>query len=584
MIGLDHDPGGRSTVHTETLRTATATVLTAVGEWLRRRRLPWAGMVGALVGLAAAMTPSLLPRPTLYLGAIAGVGALLGYGTGALVAWVLRRVGVPRPPDRVRRVAWQLLCLIGPLLALIVIGVGADWQDEVRALVGERQHRSSGFLVGLIAVLVFSLLLTLCRALRRASQRVARLLGRWVPAPVASLAGVVVVAALVYWLAAGVLFRGVITISDHVYADTNAGTEAGVERPESALRSGSPESLVSWESLGRYGRTFVAGGPTVPEIEDVTGEPATEPIRVYAGLDSAATAADRAELVVRELERTGAFDRSVLVVAGATGTGWTEPQQLAALEYLWGGDTAVATIQYSFLPSWLSFLVDADRASEAGRELFDAVHARWSELPEDDRPRLISYGLSLGSFAAQSAFGSLGDLTTRTDGALYVGTPSFTGLWRTIEDGRDPGSPEWQPIVDDGRTVRFAARPADLSHPDGPWEAPRVVYLQHASDPVVWWSWDLLTRQPDWLAEPRGPDVSPRMHWYPVITFLQVTVDQFFGVSVPDGHGHNYASQIVTAWADATRVEGWTDDELTELQDLIDQTLTLPTVPGQDIG
>ena len=32
---------------------------------------------------------------------------------------------------------------------------------------------------------------------------------------------------------------------------------------------------------------------------------------------------------------------------------------------------------------WLSFLVDEDRAREAGRVLFDAVFSRWSALPED---------------------------------------------------------------------------------------------------------------------------------------------------------------------------------------------------------
>jgi uncharacterized membrane protein len=288
--------------------------------------------------------------------------------------------------------------------------------------------------------------------------------------------------------------------------------------------------------------------------------------------------------VVEELERTGAFDRSVLVVAGATGTGWTEPQQMAALEYLWGGDTAIATMQYSYLPSWISFLVDADRASEAGRELFDAVHARWSELPEGDRPQLVSYGLSLGSFAAQAAFGSAGDLQTRVDGALYVGTPSFTPLWRTITDGRDAGSPEWQPVVDDGETVRFGTDAADLEDLGPDWGAPRVAYLQHASDPVVWWSWDLITRQPDWLVEPRGPDVSGRVRWFPVITWVQVTVDQFFGVNVPDGHGHNYASQVVGAWADVTQPPGWTPQELTDLQALIDETLTLPTLPGSTVG
>lgn len=555
-----------------------------VARWFARRRLSWSGMLGALLGLAAAMTPSLLPRPTLYLGLIAGVGTAAGYGLGVLVAWIVRRTGLPLPPVRVRRAAWRVLAWVGPVLAVVVVVVGAGWQNDVRELVGEQRRPSSWFLVGVIAFLVGLGLIALGRALRRLSRRIARLLGRWVPAPAASLLGVVLVALLVYWLAAGVLFRVVVDVADSVYAGTNAGTDEGVEPVTSDLRSGSPASAVSWDSLGRQGRTFVAGGPTTAEIGDVTGQAAVEPIRVYAGLDSAGDAAGRADLVVQELERTGAFDRSVLVVAGATGTGWTEPQQMAALEYLWGGDTAIATMQYSFLPSWISFLVDADRATEAGRLLFDAVHEAWSALPEDDRPQLVSYGLSLGSFAAQAPFGSVGDLATRVDGALYVGTPNFTPLWRTITDDRDTGSPEWQPVLDDGQTVRFASDGADLTDLPGDWDAPRVAYLQHASDPVVWWSWDLLARQPDWLAEPRGPDVSGRVRWFPLITFVQVTVDQFFGVSVPDGHGHNYASQVVAAWADVTEPPGWTDADLADLQSLIDETLELPSLPGADVG
>lgn len=552
--------------------------------WFARRRLSWSGMLGALLGLAAAMTPSLLPRPTLYLGLIAGVGTALGYGLGVLVAWVVRRTGLPLPPARVRSAAWRVLAWVGPVLAVVVVVVGAEWQNDVRELVGEPRRTSSWFLVGAIAFLVGLGLIAFGRALRRLSRRIARLLGRWVPAPAASLLGVVLVALLVYWLAAGVLFRVVVDVADSVYAGTNAGTDEGVEPVTSDLRSGSPASAVPWDSLGRQGRTFVAGGPTTAEIGDVTGAVAVEPIRVYAGLDSADDAAGRADLVVQELERTGAFDRSVLVVAGATGTGWTEPQQMAALEYLWGGDTAIATMQYSFLPSWISFLVDADRASEAGRVLFDAVHEAWSALPEDDRPQLVSYGLSLGSFAAQAPFGSVGDLTTRVDGALYVGTPNFTPLWCTITDDRDAGSPEWQPLVDDGETVRFASDGTDLGDLPGDWGAPRVAYLQHASDPVVWWSWDLIAQQPDWLAEPRGPDVSGRVRWFPLLTFVQVTVDQFFGVSVPDGHGHNYASQVVAAWADVTEPPGWTDADLADLQSLIDETLELPTLPGADVG
>ena len=167
---------------------------------------------------------------------------------------------------------------------------------------------------------------------------------------------------------------------------------------------------------------FGVGPRPTKLISHVTGRPAVEPIRVYVGVDSAPTPQDRAAMAVKELERTGAFDRPVLIVAGATGTGWLEPQSVDSIEYMWGGDTAIATIQYSFLPSWISFLVDKDRASDAGQALFEAVYAKWSTLPPDKRPKLITYGLSLGSFAAQAPFGSAQDIAARTDGALFEGT------------------------------------------------------------------------------------------------------------------------------------------------------------------
>ena len=111
-----------------------------------------------------------------------------------------------------------------------------------------------------------------------------------------------------------------------------------------------------------------------------------DPIRVYAGLASP-SAQERADLAVAELERTGAFDRAVVAIVTTTGTGWVNPRA-EALELMYGGDTAVVATQYSYLPSWLSFLVDRSRSEEAGRLLFDAVHARMDQLSEDTQPRL----------------------------------------------------------------------------------------------------------------------------------------------------------------------------------------------------
>src|SRR5690606_26178213 len=106
--------------------------------------------------------------------------------------------------------------------------------------------------------------------------------------------------------------------------------------------------------------------------------------------------------------------------------------------------------------------------------------------------------------------------------------------------------------------VRFVSAPQDVDALPGPWDRPRVVYVQNASDPVTWWSPDLLWRRPDWLAEPRGRDVLPAMRWYPVVTFLQVTADLALAYGAPDGHGHQFHTAAVAAWAAIHAPPGWT--------------------------
>ncbi len=253
-------------------------------------------------------------------------------------------------------------------------------------------------------------------------------------------------------------------------------------------------------------------------------------------------------------------------MAGVAGTGWLENSSVAGVEYVHGGNTAIVASQYSFLPSWISVLVDQERARQEGQALFDAVWREWSSMQPEARPRLIVYGLSLGSFSIQSAFATEADLAGRTDGAILAGTPSFSEPWRSITTRRDPGSPQRLPVVGDGQTVRFADDAADLRS-FGPWASSRIAFLQHANDPVVWWSFDLIAQRPDWLAEPPGPAVSPRMRWLPLITFLQVTVDQFFGVNQPNGYGHNYSLHMAQTWVDVTGApEGWTAADTQRLQ------------------
>jgi uncharacterized membrane protein len=366
-----------------------------------------------------------------------------------------------------------------------------------------------------------------------------------------------------------VLIDGAVRLADHAFSVQNADTESGVTPPATELRSGGPGALVGWDSLGRYGRLFVAGGPTAERIAQVTGASAQTPIRAYAGLDSAAGVEDRARLAVADLERAGGFRRAVLVVATTTGSGWIDPASPDTLEYLTGGDCAVVAMQYSYLPSWLSYLVDQARAREAGRELFDAVYARWSDLPQNARPRLYVYGESLGSFGAEAPFSGEFDLRNRTAGTLLVGPPAFNTLYGQFVRGRDPGSTAVAPVYRGGRTVRFRSDPNAPPPPPGvAWNGTRVLYLLHPSDPVVRWSTDLVLARPDWLAEPRGRDVVDAVHWIPFVTFWQVTFDLPFALDVPQGHGHTYSREYVDGWASVLRVYG-DATRLARLRDVI---------------
>ncbi|MDH6193583.1 putative membrane protein [Mycobacterium frederiksbergense] len=389
-----------------------------------------------------------------------------------------------------------------------------------------------------------------------------------VPGPVARLAAVVIVVALVVMGLDGALHRGLLGMAERSAEAADKSTAEGVTQPSAPERSGSPASAQAWDTLGREGRNFVGRGPTAEQISKVTGAVALTPIRVYAGRTAADSVEGIAEQVIGELHRTHAFDRKVLAVVTTTGRGWVNPNVAAAFEYVNGGDTAIAAMQYSFLPSALSFIADRETPPLAGQSLFEAVHRVWAGLPEGKRPKLVVFGESLGSFGGQSAFSSAADIVARTDGALLVGTPNFAQPWGRITADRDPGSLERLPVVDEGRHIRFASRTSDVDLA-GPWEFPRVVFWQHASDPITWWSFDLLLHRPDWLREPLGPDVDPGMRWLPFVTFWQVTLDMIFSADVPYGYGHAFGPDAADLWVDILAPRGWDPAVTQRIQDSI---------------
>jgi uncharacterized membrane protein len=544
----------------------------------QRRRDRWfrytlPGAYTALVFACLSFTPSLLPRGPLVQGLIVGIDAAFGYALGVLGAWIWREFA-DRPARAPQPHAWRTFGIIAAVALLASLILGIRWQAQIRELMDvAAPNPATLVLLPVVAILVFVGLVALGRVIRTGYRWVSRLFSRWMGARAARALGWGLVALLVLFTINGVLINGFLNLADSTFSVRDTITAEGVEQPTTPLRSGSDESLVAWDSLGREGRTFTGRGPTTDEIAQFTGEQATEPIRAYAGMASAADVEERAQLAVDDLERAGGFERAYLLVVTTTGSGWVVPSSVETFEYMTGGDSAIVAIQYSYLPSWISYLVDQQRAREAGRELYDAVYERWSALPADARPQLLVFGESLGSFGAETAFSGEFDLANRTDGALLVGPPSFNTLYRQFTDDRDPDSPEVEPVYRDGRVVRFANNIAEELPPEGePWTRTRVLYLQHPSDPIVWWSPRLLLNQPDWLTEEPGADVLDEMVWIPFVTFWQVTLDLPAGTAVPSGHGHSYEGDHVDGWVEILQPAGWTDEKTAQLRELVEQS------------
>jgi len=540
------------------------------------------GVLLALVFWWPSLTPTLIPRPWGAQAVISGVCLSIGYGVGAVVYSGVERL-LTRwnrfPGPTVRRWSWIVLGALWLIAVLVGSRLWLRWQNDQRDLMGMPLLRWWHAVAALaVSVLVGALLVVVARAIDRGVRglngQVRRRLPHGHTAPWVTLLILVIGIGLVGL--AG--FRGLDAYANSTYGSENDSTDEGVSEPTSSSVSGSSESLVPWQSLGRNGRNFVATATTPAQLEAFHGPAAhpAVPVRVYVGVRSADTLQERAELAVRELERAGGFDRKILVVWIPTGSGWVVSEAAEAVEQLYDGDTAIVTIQYSFLPSLLNVFLKPGIATAAGSALFSAVEKRWLQLPPDHRPKLVLFGKSLGTsgveapFAAVDATSSLANLVARTDGALIVGAQHGNAILSQLTRGRDPGSPVWQPVYDAGHTVRFFSRDPNPPTLSSDWPAPRVVYLQHPSDPVPFWGIDAFWRPPEWMDQPRGYDVPGAAHWFPIVSGIQAAGDQFYQLSPPPGFGHDYGTEYVLGWAEVAPPTGWTDSDTQRLEDFLD--------------
>ena len=518
------------------------------------------GVVGALVMYGVSVSPSLLARSWQWHAVASGVLSAVGYIVGLTIqrfyALVVPRLGVQITAPQSVSIAFRAVLLLGFFLWFLR-WLLQSYRERKRAnhLVGMRGETLGEYLLGTFCAFILMLaLLGIAWGLQWIGRAIVIVLSQWMHMVFALALSLLILVVIVYALTSQVLLKLGINFFTRHARKMNNRTAKGIVQPQVPERSGSPQSRSSWRAVGGQGRVFLGRGPSRSDIEAVTGCAAMEPIRVYAGMpEEGKSLQSAADLVVEELHRTGAFDRAVILIATSTGSGWVDEWQVQPLEYLTRGNCATASMQYSFVPSSINFLTDLDVSEEAAVILFETIRSALDEIPEDRRPALFVCGESLGAYASQHVFSGIVDVLSRTDGALWVGTPAFTPMHAELTAIRHRGSPEVAPVVANGRHVRFVNVPENLwsdvyGRELGDWNYPRVVYAQHPSDPVVWWNSELVWHKPDWISEKVDGDVSPHMQYTRGATYIQVLVDMPVAGTAPGGHGHTYHEELIPLW------------------------------------
>lgn len=518
------------------------------------------GVVGALVMYGVSVSPSLLARSWQWHAVASGVLSAVGYIVGLTIqrfyALVVPRLGVEITAPQSVSIAFRVVLLLGFFLWFLR-WLLQSYRERKRAnhLVGMRGETLGEYLLGTFcAFLLMLALLGVAWGLQWIGRAIVIVLNQWMHMVFALALSLLILVVIVYALTSQVLLKLGINFFTRHAQKMNNRTAKGIVQPQVPERSGSPQSRSSWRAVGGQGRVFLGRGPSCADIEAVTGCSAMEPIRVYAGMpEEGQSLQNAADLVVEELHRTGAFDRAVILIATSTGSGWVDEWQVQPLEYLTRGNCATASMQYSFVPSSINFLTDLDVSEEAAVILFETIRRAVDEIPEDRRPALFVCGESLGAYASQHVFSGIVDVLSRTDGALWVGTPAFTPMHAELTAIRHRGSPEVAPVVANGRHVRFVNVPENLwadvyGRELGDWNYPRIVYAQHPSDPVVWWNSELVWHKPDWISEKVDGDVSPHMQYTRGATYIQVLVDMPVAGTAPGGHGHTYHEELIPLW------------------------------------
>jgi len=368
------------------------------------------------------------------------------------------------------------------------------------------------------------------------------------------------------WLAVAAVNHKLSTAGDDVEV-------ANTQAPDLVEVTGSPASRIPWSDQSRESSRWLATVLRPDAITEVMGEPARQPIRVYASLDCATTPEERAALLLAEIDRTDALSRSVFALFSPTGSGYVNYVACETLEYLTRGDCASAAIQYSVLPSALS-LTKVPYATAQTRMVVNGVVERLMAIPDKKRPKFVMFGESLGSQVSQEMFrgqGMTGPTGIGLEAAVWIGTPVSTDwryeLWgdRPIAEAPRPGpGPAYLP-----RAIRDWSALPDEQRRDV-----RFLFLQNGDDPVPKFGRGLAWKRPDWLGpdDTRPPGAPKGTRWMPITTFFTTFLDLQNALAptpgVFDEGGHDYRRETPEAVRTVFDLEA-SDEQMGRVQEAL---------------
>ncbi len=374
------------------------------------------------------------------------------------------------------------------------------------------------------------------------------------------------------WVAGGVGFYYSIV---SLIARKNEVVEPAYSKtPENPYVSGGPNSISPFLEVGLQGRRFVTDVVTPDLIESTLGEKAkAHPIRAFVGVNSEPLyPSGRSEMMLDELERLGAFDRKYLLLFCPTGTGWVDQTMIESLELFTRGDVATACIQYGRGPSFLE-VQKVQLGATQFRGLLWGVRERLRGVPEDQRPTVLVFGESLGSWSSSDVVmhqGIAGFDHYGIDHALWFG---LVGLAKWSKTGMRQGSSK---LIPPGTVEAFDNIDEYQALPEDVRKGLRAVVVDHDNDPIAQMSFRWAVKRPPWLVgTARGRNVPEGMQWVPLITFVQIMVDAMNAMVVVPGHfksfGHDYRADTAPFVHAAYQLDDLTDDQMESVVDTLRQ-------------